>query len=263
MIRKLEEKDRKETLDFLSEEASINLFAIGDIESFGFNEDFQDVWGQFEDDNLTGVLLRYNQNFIPYWKKDNFNSENFIDIIKTSPIKKKMISGKKVILKNFEKIIDNYFKRETYFCELKKAGELIDDTSSVRIAKTSDKYRIPEFINNIKEFSHSPNITPEQFEKKLLTNSGKSYYIENSKGEIISIAQTTAENSISAMIVGVATREDYRKKGLVSKCMSKLCYDYLKEGKKLCLFYDNPEAGKIYMRIGFKEIEKWIMITER
>ena len=64
------------------------------------------------------------------------------------------------------------------------------------------------------------------------------------------------------MVVGVATREDYRKKGLVSKCMSKLCYDYLKEGKTLCLFYDNPEAGKIYKRLGFKEIEKWIMINK-
>src|SRR6056297_3039340 len=101
MIRKLEEKDRKETLDFLSEEPSINLFAIGDIESFGFNEDFQDVWGQFDDNKLTGVLLRYNQNFIPYWKKDDFNPEKFIDIIKNSHIKEKIISGKKRILKNF------------------------------------------------------------------------------------------------------------------------------------------------------------------
>lgn len=263
MIRKLEEKDRKETLDFLSEEPSINLFAIGDIESFGFNEDFQDVWGQFDDNILTGVLLRYNENFIPYWKKDNFNPEDFIDIIKSSTIKNKMISGKKSILKNFKNTFNDYKKRETYFCELKKAEKLIDDTFEVKIAKISDKDRIPAFINSIKEFNHSPNITPEQFEKKLLTNSGKSYYIENSKGEIVSIAQTTAENSISAMVVGVATRLDYRRKGLVSKCMSKLCMDYLEEGKTLCLFYDNPEAGKIYKKIGFKEIEKWTIITEK
>ena len=263
MIRKLEEKDRKETLDFLSEEPSINLFAIGDIESFGFNEDFQDVWGEYDDYKLTGVLLRYNQNFIPYWKKDNFNPDKFKDIIRNSPIKGRMMSGKKIIMENFESIFDNFKKRETYFCELKKAEKLVDDTFEVKIAKISDKNRIPKFINSIKEFNNSPNTTPEQFEKKLLTNSGKSYYIENSNGEIISIAQTTAENSFSAMVVGVATRQDYRKKGLVSKCMSKLCFDYLQEGKTLCLFYDNPEAGKIYKRIGFKEIEKWIMINEK
>ncbi len=263
MIRKLEEKDRKETLEFLSVEPSINLFAIGDIESFGFDEDFQEVWGYFYNNNLIGVLLRYHQNFIPYWQRNDFNPNEFIDIIKNSPVKNRMISGKKSILENFENVFDNYMKRETYFCELKKAESLLEDTSEVKLAEISDKYRIPEFINNIKEFNHSHNITPEQFEKKLITNSGKSYYIENSKGELVSIAQTTAENSMSAMVVGVATRPDYRRKGLVSKCMSKLCMDYIQEGKTLCLFYDNPEAGKIYNRIGFKEIEKWTMITEK
>jgi len=263
MIRKLEEKDRALVLDFLSEEPSINLFAIGDIEVFGFEEDFQDVWGQFKDTNLKGVLLRYNQNFIPYWKKREFNPAEFIKIIEKSSIKNRMISGKKSILENFENIFDNYNKKETYFCELKKAENLIEDTSEIKVAQVSDKFRIPKFTNTIEEFSDSPDVTPEQFEKKLKTNSGRAYYIENSKGDIISVAQTTAENSQSAMIVGVATKPGYRRKGLVSKCMSKLCKNYLKEGKTLCLFYDNPEAGKIYKKIGFKEIDKWTMIYEK
>src|SRR6056297_3963805 len=120
MIRKLEEKDRRITLDFLSDEPSINLFAIGDIESFGFEEDFQDVWGQFDNNKLRGVLLRYHENFIPYWQKNDFSSNEFIDIIKNSPVRNRMISGKKSILENFENVFDNYNQRETYFCELKK-----------------------------------------------------------------------------------------------------------------------------------------------
>jgi len=31
----------------------------------------------------------------------------------------------------------------------------------------------------------------------------------------------------------------------------------LQEGKVLCLFYDNPEAGKIYKRLGYVDIGKW------
>jgi hypothetical protein len=264
MIKKLKEKDRNNTLEFLSEEPSINLFAIGDIEVFGFDEDFQEVWGHFDgDNNLDGVLLRYNQNFIPYWKKDDFNPDGFIYIIKTSPVKDRMISGKKNILANFENVFEKHIKRDTYFCELKKAENLKKDTSEVKTAQISDKNRIPMFTNSIDEFVHSPDVTPDQFEKKLKTNSGRAYYIEDGEGDIISVAQTTAENSFSAMVVGVATRPDYRRKGLVSKCMSKLCKDYLDEGKTLCLFYDNPEAGKVYKKIGFKEIEKWTMITEK
>lgn len=29
----------------------------------------------------------------------------------------------------------------------------------------------------------------------------------------------------------------------------------------LCLFYDNPAAGRIYKRIGFRDIGKWCMWT--
>jgi len=43
MIRKLIESDRKATLDFLSDEPAINLFIIGDIENFGFDEGFQQI----------------------------------------------------------------------------------------------------------------------------------------------------------------------------------------------------------------------------
>jgi hypothetical protein len=42
--------------------------------------------------------------------------------------------------------------------------------------------------------------------------------------------------------------------------MSKLCSDLLKEGKIPCLFYNNPSAGKIYERMGFRRIGFWKML---
>ncbi len=65
------------------------------------------------------------------------------------------------------------------------------------------------------------------------------------------------------MVVGVATLKEYRGGGLMSKCLSKLCVDVMSEGKMLCLFYDNPKAGSIYHKLGFKTIDNWMMITER
>ena len=87
--------------------------------------------------------------------------------------------------------------------------------------------------------------------------------IENEKKEIITVSQITAENSKSAMVVGVATRKDYREKGYMSKCLSKLCSDFIDKNKSLCLFYDNPKAGRVYKKIGFEEIGTWIMLVER
>jgi uncharacterized protein len=64
---------------------------------------------------------------------------------------------------------------------------------------------------------------------------------------------------MSAMIVAVCTHSDYKKKGYATECMTKLCRDVLDEGKELCLFYDNPEAGRIYKHIGFVDIGFWMM----
>ena len=83
MIKKLEEADRIEVIEFLSGESAINLFAIGDIEVFGFDQEFQDVYGQYDLGGLLeGVLLRYNENFIPYYKKDDPDIKEFSDIIR-------------------------------------------------------------------------------------------------------------------------------------------------------------------------------------
>ena len=40
-------------------------------------------------------------------------------------------------------------------------------------------------------------------------------------------------------------------------------HDLLKEGKSLCLFYDNPKAGSIYHRLGFENIDRWTMAVEK
>ena len=48
------------------------------------------------------------------------------------------------------------------------------------------------------------------------------------------------------MIVSVATQKNYRYRELMTKLLSRLFRDLFCEGKRLCLFYDNPEAGEIY-----------------
>ncbi len=261
MIRLLNENDRAEVLDFLSAEPSINLFIIGDIEAFGFQEDFQTLWGQYtEDGALEGVLLRYHESFITYFTDPKFDITEFANIL-FSHKGHIMLSGKESILKRFTSVLPAHQFRSTYFCELISPDDLkhTEDISNIKIATEEDAERVYRLILQIEEFEAMTSV--ERIRHKIKTGTGRIYYIENEEGLMVSVAQTTAENSKSAMIVGVATLPDYRCKGFMSGCMSKLCKDVMAEGKSLCLFYDNPKAGRIYHRLGFQNIDNWAMVT--
>ncbi len=266
VIRKLTNDDCTKTLDYLSAEPAINLFIIGDIEGFGLDVDFQEIWAEINEKNeIEGLMLRFHENFIPYSKKKDFDWTEFKKIIVQfeseieGPV---MMSGKESILNQFGDILPEYERRSTYFCELTSRSKLLlQGTENVKVATADDSKRVYDLIDNIEEFSGSINEV-ERIKHKIETNTGRIYYLED-KGRMMTVSQTSAENSMSAMIVGVATLPDYRKSGFMSTCLSKLCDDVLKEGKSLCLFYDNPKAGRVYHKLGFETLDMWSMISLR
>ncbi|MDA3844918.1 MAG: hypothetical protein PF505_00040 [Vallitaleaceae bacterium] len=184
MIRLLEEKDRQAVMAYVSEESSINLFLIGDIEAFGFEADFQQVWGQYDrEGQLEGVLLRYNENHIPYWKGKDFNTEHFTRIIEATK-GKIIISGKASIVKHFEGIFPNLKSRSMLFCELVEGANLDMTTqrakrpipkgtySSVKMATIDDAQRVHDLLNHIGEFTGLGN-TVERIQRKITNQTGR------------------------------------------------------------------------------------------
>ena len=80
-------------------------------------------------------------------------------------------------------------------------------------------------------------------------------------GKIVSVASNQRANSISTMVVGVATAEGSRGRGYASAAVYELCRRSFADGKRfICLFYDNPDAGRIYRRLGFAELGEYAMI---
>lgn len=111
----------------------------------------------------------------------------------------------------------------------------------------------------IQEFAGSGSGMRTSLRQTLQSGTGRTYYVEQD-GKVIATASTSAENSQSAMIVGVATHPDYRRQGLARRLVAQLCNDLLAEGKSLCLFYDNPKAAEIYEDLGFRRIGAWRML---
>ena len=262
MIRRLIGDDHELCFSLLKTKTAENLFIVGDIETYGYDTEFQKIWGEFnESGELIAVLLKYHENYIPFATKD-FDARGFAEIMSADP-DLKMMSGLKDITEKIEPYLNKQLKRkrQTYYAKCTRLNTNPNnvDVLNVQQATLEDAEELVEFMNSIPEFSDS-TVTVERKRREFKTGSSRSYYIVED-GRMVSIASTAAENSLSAMIVGVATLENYKKKGYATKCMLKLCSVLLVEEKELCLFYDNPEAGAIYKRLGFEEIGFWMMYT--
>lgn len=262
MIRRLNERDHEVCFNLLKTKAAENLFIIGDIEAYGYEQEFQKLWGEFnEKGELIAVLLKYEENYIPF-AAESFDAEGFAKIMSNDSAFK-MMSGLKDITEKIEPYLDKHLKRKRQLfyakCTRLNINKNNVDFSNVQQAFPQDAEALVELLNSIPEFSDS-TITVERKRRGIENGTSRSFFIMEG-GKMVSTASTTAENSLSAMVVGVATLENYKKKGYATKCMIKICSDLLHEGKELCLFYDNPAAGVIYKRIGFEDIGFWMTYT--
>jgi len=261
MIRKLTQNDHEVVMELVGEKPAENLFIIGDIEAYGYESEYQELWGQFNDDKLIAVLLRYNNNYIPY-SEQTYDVKGFAKIINSNPNPIE-ISGLKHLIDPLRKLINREIKedREMYYTKCTKLNYEInrDLLQQVTYLQPSEYEENINLLRSIPEFAHG-NISVESRKRAEQHKTGRTYIIRNEEGVMVSTASSTAENSQSAMIVSVGTRPGYERRGYATRCMEKLCSDLIAEGKTLCLFYDSPKAGKIYKRLGFEDIGMWTMI---
>lgn len=259
MIKKLKQEDQKMVLDYLYQDVSYNIFPIGDIEAFGMETDFQRVYGEFnEKGDLLSILLRYKENAIYTSHLQHFN-QAYLDILKLDP--SEFISGKAELMALIDPFLDGYTKKEMFFCMADHMKKTYEPSLEIKRLETKeDIIKLFDLLKTIDEFSYLKRTKEAFLESYMKTlKMGINYIIEEDDIIVASVA-TTAETSKNAMVVAVATLENHRHKGYASALLLKLMHTYIIDKKKaLCLFYNNPEAGKIYMRLGFEPIGKWTM----
>jgi predicted GNAT family acetyltransferase len=264
MIRQLVEDDRQLVLNYLEEEPAINLFLIGDIEIFGFDKDAQRVYGEFIDNELRTVILNYKEVNVIVYSKVNHDFIDVCEFIKTQ--KYSFVSGAKRITDIISKQLINHTVREMYFCERNSLDSYELDEEVLRVSSREDVADEYDLLITIKELTGVQRSKKEpyvkaKYETYFEQESGINYFIREN-GKMVSTAATTAETTTSAMVIGVGTHSDYRGKGYATRILKQLINEYNKKNKTLCLFYDNPKAGEIYKRLGFKDIDKWVMIDK-
>lgn len=297
--KKLNESDRERLFAYVGREPEINLFFIGDIENYGLESETVSAYALIDGDEWDCVLLQYFDMYLVYSQKENFRVEAAADFLRERQVDS--LSGKAEIVRQLQPYYPQMKLKETYMCRCNKAGmqtvspgenqeklrisggnseqavsfgsnpgakgpqmgtDLPECTVEIRLMTAEECTEIMGLYLEIEEFTFAHD-DPEKAGKTLEADfaSGELAVGVFENGTLAAIARTSGSNRSSAMLVGVATRPGFRKKGYATAAVAELCRRSFASGKEfLCLFYDNPEAGKIYHRIGFEEIGFYGMI---
>jgi predicted GNAT family acetyltransferase len=260
--------ERERILAYIAHEPEVNLFIYGDIENYGVDNGPVSIYA-FEDENgeWDSILLKYFDCFIPYSQRDDFDAERLAAFLR--PMRADIVSGKAEVVEKLSPYFPELTVRASYMC---RCDEITKDAlaplpagAELRRLGAADVDDVASLLMRIREFKTSwgdAEAAKKSAERmRIELGHGSIHYGLYENGVLVSTAHTTAANSQNAMVVGVATREGYRARGYASAVVAELCRANFAEGKRfLCLFYNNPDAGRIYRRIGFKEIGRYAMM---
>lgn len=255
-MERCDNSHKKELLNSIRNYAAENCFLYGDIENFSLESDFMDVWKSDNNEITTSILLRYYKYYVVYSTNNDdlpaiakiINKDNNYQGI--SGLEKTMESLRSHI--NFSKI------KNMYLAELSsKSYKKYDPVVTPKTAVKQDINDLFSFQSSIDEFNLTEE-SRESFGQEVINGTGRIYFIKKSN-RIVSTAVLTAENSLNGMIIGVATSQNNRRKGLAKSCVGTLCKEMVEKGKSVLLFYDNPDAGRLYKELGFVDINRWTM----
>lgn len=263
MLRKLSEDDRQMALDYLAIEPSYNVFTIGDIENFGFGNEFQDVWGDFDKhDKLRALMLRYYNNHIVYSAVQNFSGSAICEVLHDWQ-DDWVLSGKEQIIRPLASELGLNDIRQQFIAEQRCREDISEPPADTHVewCTQSTSEEVLGLQRSIEEFALL-DTSVEGIRQNMESGTGRTVFIRRDS-EVVSCASSAAENSRSAMIIGVCTSKAYRRKGFATACMKFLCHALHDRGKVPCLFYDNPEAARIYRRLGFVDVGRWVVAKRR
>ena len=256
MIVKVDNTYNKKVIEYLRKEPDFNLFIIGDIQRYGYNNYFLNVWASIDSNgNIGGVLLKYFE-FLIFYSDNMDSSEEFYGLITT--LEYVEISGKSECVDHMARMLELKKKRVVNLSRLENQNSLIDNNLKIKVRKVrfGNIKKVVKLYEVIDEFE---NTTVDSIKNGLKT--GRGYCIEINR-KVVAMAKSTCENNTHAMLVGVGTHPNYRNKGLATKCIVKICKELINENKIPCLFYDNEYAGKIYRKLGFNDIGTWSMYSK-
>jgi len=176
-----------------------------------------------------------------------------------------MLSGKQAVVRAVEARLRRKpdHAKDHFLCVCRKLELSIppEHLALVRTAAGADAPQVNALLARIEEF-RSPRLTDEELRSEIEGGMRRIAIVRSTDdARVVSTASASAETPEAAMIIAVATDPEFRGRGYASACTAQLVKELNERGKSACLFYNDPAAGRIYQRLGFREIGRWRMLT--
>jgi len=266
-LRKATERDRAAVLRYLRAEPEANLFIVGDILSFGFASDLLELFLQGPPRRIEGVLLRWRRSLLSY------THDLAVDLTPVAEQANRFLagegrwtlSGKQAVVQAVEARLrrkpDEAKDHFLCLCRTLEPTMPLKALGLVRIAMSAEAPEINALLERVEIF-HASRLSNAELRSEIERGTRRVAIIgDPADGRLVSQASVVAETEQAAMIVAVATDPAFRGRGYASACTAFLVRELNRRGKSACLFYNNPAAGRIYQRLGFREIGRWRMLT--
>jgi GNAT superfamily N-acetyltransferase len=256
-IRQLTAADEDWLLDVLRRDPYNNAFLLGDLLSMGMNDPALEYWATYDDSRLTGVLMRFGTNWCAY----DAGSADFTamaDLLLHHPAGAKAIIGEYGVTSRLWEHIRGYEAYEDHpsYYMVMDALVGLDGLKRSRKATGAD---VPRLMSLYNLYTRAPR---DEAALRRVLKHGRIFFAEED-GQVVSSALTNVELPDLALVGGVFTMPEKRNCGYATACMSALCRDLMGDSIQPCLFYDNPQAGSIYRRLGFRDIGTWRLVRFR
>ncbi|MBF6613664.1 MAG: GNAT family N-acetyltransferase [Chloroflexi bacterium] len=278
-IRPLHGDDRPALKRLLLQEPEYNLFQLSALIEHGLGDNSTTKgapWavGAFRADALTGVVMSQRGTAGLYHTAGDSETMGLLSKV----VLDKAASGDISLLSGHASQIDPLLPvvgqasigmDRCYFQTLSPGNLRLSsseqkDVSAPRLATWDDMEKLIDFymvgfysLARLPSRSAWHSRLSEQLTYRTL------FLIEDRAGRVISAAMTSAEGGNAAMLGGVATLLDYRRKGLSTLCVSALCSYLFRAGtRSIALFYlqDNTPASHVYDKVGFQDAGEWLLV---
>ncbi len=255
-----------EVLAYCSVEPIMNLFMIGDIMRYGCDSSVQDIWIQRNGGDIEAVYLRYHDTLLLYSHHGNIDPLTVKHLLQQHPIRS--INGKRQLLQPLSQQLLQWPVKKMYFSVVKhpsKQDKLGLSTKHIHTATTEDAMRIAEAFGYIAEFKHlyaeDLESRHKQIASRIIHNEGTHIYIEKA-GKVISHGNTAAETNSAAMIGGLMTLPEYRRRGYASTIVSALVDHITSHHKQACTLTSTPAEESFVKHFGFTTVGEWWILSK-